>query len=119
MAKRARRMLTAEGVGAALGRLAGRLDALNKQRAQLAAEIRDAVAHGERLLRTVTGIDTGDRPKGKGGRPKGYKMSEATRAKLREAWKRRKEASHNVARAEDTKAGDAREKVRARTHRRQ
>lgn len=30
--------------------------------------------------------------KGKGGRPKGYVMSDATKAKLRAAWKRRKAA---------------------------
>lgn len=36
----------------------------------------------------------GRAPKNRGGRPKGYKMSAATRAKLRAAWKRRKAATN-------------------------
>ena len=37
----------------------------------------------------------------KGGRPKGYKMSEATKRKLRAAWKRRKAAAATKGSAKD------------------
>lgn len=100
----------AKNIGSALGHLAGRLDALNKQRADIAAELRNAIAKGNSLLAS---LGAGDAPKkNKGGRPKGYKMSDATRAKLRAAWKRRKEAAGLVAK-EQTKPGDVRGTIRA------
>lgn len=88
------RGITPENIGTALGRLANRIDAWKKQRDELISE-------GERLARIASGYvqelrgqgaGTAATRKNKGGRPKGMKMSEATKAKLREAWKRRKAA---------------------------
>jgi len=98
MARRERDGLTktAEGLGAALGHVAARLEAWKKERDDMTAAI-------HRILRAGHGIleDLGSAPiagvrarvrKGKGGRPKGYKMSDETKKKLRAAWKRRKAA---------------------------
>jgi ElaB/YqjD/DUF883 family membrane-anchored ribosome-binding protein len=94
---------TAESLGAALGHVAARLDAWKRQRAEIAADIQkllhsaqsmlgdlgDAASHrASALLKTTSP---------KGGRPKGYKMSEATKRKLRAAWKRRKAAMSSKA----------------------
>jgi hypothetical protein len=90
---------TAESLGAALGHVAARLDAWKRQRAEIAADV-------EKLLRSAQAMlgDLGDAASerasallkraspNKGGRPKGYKMSDATKRKLRAAWKRRKAA---------------------------
>lgn len=111
--------LTPENIGAALGQFANRIDAWKRQRDELIAE-------GERLAGVALGFvrdlrgtavpgqtSAGTR---RGGRPKGMKMSEETKAKLREAWKRRKAAGsqEGVVRA---KAADKRSRVRARTGR--
>ena len=86
---------TAEAVGRTLGHLAERWASIDRQRRELAAElsrlaksmIGDAkpLAGGTALLQRLK--------RGKGGRPKGYTMSEATKRKLRAAWKRRKAAA--------------------------
>ena len=83
----------AMGVGAALGRVAGRIDRWNSQRADIAKDIRQLITGAQTLLKDVMRAPAPAVPgsrKGKGGRPKGYKMSEETKAKLRAAWKRRK-----------------------------
>jgi hypothetical protein len=101
--------LTPENIGSALGQLANRIDAWKRQRD-------DLIAEGERLagvalgfVRDLRGAGTVKRPAGKGGRPKGMKMSEETKAKLRAAWKARKAKAG----AEATKTGDVRAQVRA------
>jgi hypothetical protein len=107
--------LTPENIGVALGRLASRIDVWKRQRDELIAE-------GERLAGVALGFvkdlrGTNAPASGaarKGGRPKGMKMSEETRAKLRAAWKRRKAATG----AEHTKVTDERAHVRASTGRR-
>jgi hypothetical protein len=107
--------LTPENIGVALGQLANRIDAWKRQRDELITE-------GERLAGVALGFvkdlrgtnAPAAKPARKGGRPKGMKMSEETRAKLRAAWKRRKAA----AAAENTKPGDVRAQVRASTGRR-
>jgi len=90
---------TAENIGAALGHVAARLDSWKRQRAEIAADI-------QKVLHSAQGMmgDLGDvasrrasailhvPSRNKGGRPKGYKMSDATKRKLRAAWKRRKAA---------------------------
>jgi hypothetical protein len=85
----------AEGLGAAFGKIAGRIDAWNSQRGDIAKDIQDLITQAQRILKDVmrapAPVVPGTR-KGKGGRPKGYKMSAATKAKLRAAWKRRKAA---------------------------
>jgi hypothetical protein len=86
---------TAESIGSALGRVAAKLDRWKRERGEIAAEI-------QRLMTSAQGMlgDLGQPAERsyaraaspKGGRPKGYKMSEATKRKLRAAWKRRKAA---------------------------
>jgi hypothetical protein len=103
--------LTPENIGTALGQLANRIDAWKRQRAELIAE-------GERLagvalgfVRDLRGTEAPtSRPARKGGRPRGMKMSEETKAKLREAWKRRKAA---LAGRPQAKSDDVRARVRA------
>ena len=85
---------TAESLGTALGQVAARLDAWKKQRTAIAAEIHQWLDSAKGLLGDL-GETAGAAPvggKNKGGRPKGYKMSEDTKKKLRAAWKRRKAA---------------------------
>ena len=107
--------LTPENIGTALGQLASRIDGWKRQRDELIRE-------GERLadvalgfVRDLRGTGTpAAKPTRKGGRPKGMKMSEETKAKLREAWKVRKANGG----AERTKVSDERAHVRASTGRR-
>ena len=90
---------TAENVGAALGRVAARLDEWKSQRAEIASEIRRVLQQAHSLLGEMGESAAGGftAAKNKGGRPKGYKMSEATKRKLRAAWKRRKAAMKSKA----------------------
>lgn len=99
MAKRRRQNAavdTAEGIGRALGHVAARLDSWKKQRAQIAADLQELMDAGQAMLRDLgheveaRAEAVSRRVRRKGGRPKGYRMSEATKRKLRLAWKRRK-----------------------------
>jgi hypothetical protein len=85
---------TAQGLGAALGQVAARLDAWKQQRDEITADLNRIVRGGLSMLRELGTAAAPSAParKGKGGRPKGYKMSEETKKKLRAAWKRRKAA---------------------------
>jgi len=79
--------------------MAARVDAWNSQRTIISRDLEQLITHAQELLKDVKGheaLGTPARAKGKGGRPKGYKMSAATKAKLRAAWKRRKAASKTV-----------------------
>lgn len=94
---------TAENIGAALGHVAARLDAWKKQRAEIVGDIHKVLQSAQALLGEIGDVSAKGplaafaAPKSKGGRPKGYKMSAATKRKLREAWKRRKaEAKQKV-----------------------
>jgi len=89
--------ITPENLGAALGHVAARLDEWKRQRGEIAAEIHHLLRSAHGLLSDLgdAAVDTAASltpQKNKGGRPKGYKMSAATKNKLREAWKRRKAA---------------------------
>ena len=85
--------------GTTLRHAADRLDSWKRDRESIASML-DAVISAARQMRAELGsgaaptgaarIDVG--LKRKGGRPKGYKTTPATRAKLRAAWKRRKAA---------------------------
>jgi hypothetical protein len=90
MAKRARTSVA----GSSLQDLASRLDELDRQRQHLIAQIQTVAARlaGSAAPGAID-VPAADRVRRKGGRPKGYKMSAATRAKLREAWARRKAAA--------------------------
>jgi hypothetical protein len=93
---------TAAAIGAGLGRVAARLAAWQKQRAILAAEIQALATRVQALVgdaaeATGRGFAAARAASSRGGRPKGYKVSPATRAKLRAAWKRRKAAASRSA----------------------
>ncbi len=85
----------AQQIGTLLGHVAARVDSWKKQRESIAADVRQVVATGQRLLREL-GSDAQSAAatvtRGRPGRKKGFKMSEATKAKLRAAWRRRKAA---------------------------
>ena len=83
---------TAESIGTALGQVAARLEAWRNDRAAIAADIQALARSAQGMLNdlghsaeSAVARVTGN----KGGRPKGYRMSAATKAKLRAAWKRR------------------------------
>ena len=96
MAKRKKRATssgldrTAATMGSALGHVAARVDSWKKQRAEIFADIQRLISSAQGLLTDLGGTATPAAPRRKGGRPKGYKMSEETKRKLRAAWKRRK-----------------------------
>ena len=72
--------------------LAAQLSRLEARREALIREIQTTVA-------AMTGTSVAERPargvrrRRRGGRPKGFKVSAATKAKLRAAWKKRREAA--------------------------
>jgi len=104
MAKRGRKTTgmnaTAESVGAALGKIAARVDHWKSQRAEIVTDIQKMLGYTQHLLADLGhNVETRgsaawkEITRSKGGRPKGDKMSAATKAKLRAAWKRRKAAA--------------------------
>jgi hypothetical protein len=100
-ARHVAKKLTPEEIGTALGRLARRIDQWKETKAELLSEAErlSALARGlvSELQGTVGDATAVVRPR-RGGRPKGMKVSEATKAKLRAAWKRRKAAAAAAAR---------------------
>ena len=99
---------TAESLGSALGHVAARLDAWKRQRAEIAVDIQKLLYSAQGMLGDLGGAATKrasallkSTTPNKGGRPKGYKMSEATKRKLRAAWKRRKATAAGKAAAKD------------------
>jgi hypothetical protein len=103
---------TAENIGAALGQVAAKLHSWKKQRTELVAEVA-ALAKAAQAMLTELGHPTRkSEPKKKGGRQKGYVMPDETKAKLREAWARRKQTADRAVR-EHTKPGDVRASIRA------
>jgi hypothetical protein len=89
----------AREIGATLGRLATRIDTWRQQRDEIATEVRQAVEVGRRMLielgSDVSGLSL---PKRKGGRKKGFKMSEEAKAKIAEAARKRWAARRKAAR---------------------
>ena len=89
---------TAEAIGASLGKLARRVDTLKVQRNQLASDIHRLLVSARGMLSHGGVPDDTEfvmpppSPKNKGGRSRGYKVSAATKAKLRAAWERRRTA---------------------------
>ena len=74
--------------------IARRVKSLQTQREEVARDLRRVLQHAQQMLSSLEGTTSASprvaRLKNKGGRPKGYTMSEATKAKLRAAWARRK-----------------------------
>ena len=101
--------ITPENIGTALGQLANKVDAWKRQRNELIAEGERLAGMALNFVRDLRGTSAPAPKARKGGRPKGMKMSEETRAKLREAWKRRKAAQPPKA---HTKSADERSRVR-------
>lgn len=98
--KQSRSIQSRHDLSQAMRHMAERLDAWKQERTAIAAEFDSLIAGAKRLFNEAgqdikaLALDvTGPLVKRKGGRPKGYKMSAATRRKLREAWKRRKAAA--------------------------
>jgi len=89
--------ITAENIGATLGRVAAKLDSWKRQRTEIAAELNRVVAAAQRMLSHL-GPESTAAPAvlNRGGRKKGYKMSAATKAKIRAAWEKRKAAGGAV-----------------------
>ena len=96
-------MRTSESLGGALGKLVARIDAWRGQREQIADDLNALIRDAQGMLKDVR-RDPRDGRMGsmaelarvgrrRGGRPKGFRMSAATKAKLRAAWKRRKAAA--------------------------
>ncbi len=102
----------AKRIGSTLGRLAGRAAGLDKQRRELAEQIRTAIAQGQALLKSLGGdAGTDRRPTAKrSGSSKGSKTSTEAKAKIRDSWKRGKVAA---AAKEHTKPDDVRASIRA------
>jgi len=89
--------LSFDQLGNALGKLDARLKALKAQRTIIAAEIQAVMDAAQAMLGDLTGGDTKQpattRARNpKGGRPRGFKVSEETKKKLRAAWERRRKA---------------------------
>jgi hypothetical protein len=111
---------TAKTLGVALDHIGERVAAWRQQHAQIVAEIRLVVDRASKMLadageavtmpgRARTSASAPARAR-RGGRPKGYRISEATRAKLRAAWARRKAASGGGAASSATPARKGRRK---------
>jgi hypothetical protein len=108
---------TAETIGSALGQVAARLDAWKKDRAAIAADIQKLAKSAQAMLAELGhAAETGFNQSRKGGRPKGTRVSDETKAKLREAWARRK-AQAGPAVQEHTKPADERANIRSKAPR--
>ncbi len=84
----------ADNIGTALGLVAARLDRWKKDQASIATDLQSLLKSAQDVLGDLggTAAKSFDQAR-KGGRPKGYKTSPATKAKLRAAWARRKASS--------------------------
>jgi hypothetical protein len=98
---------TAESIGTALGRVAAKIDRWKQERAEIAAEVQRILKSAQGMLGDLGGAAGRGATAfksavtSKGGRPKGYRTSEATKRKLRAAWKRRKAAMTSKGAAKD------------------
>ena len=109
---------TAETIGAALGSLAARLDAWKQQRHELTTEVQRVVAAAKAILQELG--PAGDRAdsRRRAGRRKGYRMSDETREKLRQAWRRRKQAAEHDRQVTEHQAGAMEAQAKAESSRR-
>jgi hypothetical protein len=93
----------AKEIGTTLGHLATRMDAWRRQRDEIAAEVRQAVDVGRKMLAELGSDVAGlsrevGLTKRRGGRKKGFKMSEEAKAKIAEAARKRWAARKKAAR---------------------
>lgn len=103
---------TAKALGATLDHIGARVAAWRQQHAQIVSEIRLIVDRASKMLADVgehvvpSRISTSAPARTRrGGRPKGYRISEATRAKLRAAWARRKGSGDTASSAAPARKG--------------
>jgi hypothetical protein len=89
MAKRGQSGLdrTAAGIGSALGRVAAKVDALKRQRTEIAAEIRQVIGAAQRMLSDLGG--TPARARARGSAPRKRQLSAEARERIAEAQRRR------------------------------
>jgi hypothetical protein len=109
---------TADTIGAALGNLAARLDAWKQQRHELTAEVERVVAAARAILEELSPAGDRGAAQRRGGRRKGYRMSDETREKLREAWRRRKQAADHDRLVTEHQAGAMEVQAKAESSRR-
>ena len=101
--KRGKLDAAAREIGTTLGHLATRIEKWRKQRDEIAGEVRQAVEVGRKMLVELgsdvssLGKDLG-LPRRKGGRKKGFKMSEEAKAKIADAARKRWAARKKAAR---------------------
>lgn len=99
-----------ENIASALGDLSKKVDSWKQQRASIVAEAKRLATLANSLLEDL-GVESGPQARAhRGGRPRGYRTSAATRAKLRAAWRRRKAAAGKPTR---TLSPEARERIAA------
>jgi hypothetical protein len=121
MADQSLSAVTTTGLGETLGILLTKVDVWREQRASIVKELRQLAELTNSLLKELDGRgpivgDGATVARGKGGRPKGFKASSATRAKLRAAWKRRRDSIQGPSRR--TMSAEARAKISAAQRRR-
>jgi hypothetical protein len=83
-----------------LSKVSARIDAWRRQRTEIAQDLRAVIAEAQGMLKemgqdlaaSLSGLGDAVRRR-TGGRPKGYRASAETRAKLKAAWARRKAAA--------------------------
>jgi hypothetical protein len=95
---------TAESIGTALGQVAAKLHAWKQQRTELALQVTALARAAQAMLGDLGHVETPAPAKRKGGRPKGYATSDETKAKLRAAWARRKQAAKIPSKPADERA---------------
>jgi hypothetical protein len=105
----------AEKVGSTLGHLAARAADLDKQRHQIADQIRKTIAQGHALLERLGHKEPPPPALKHKGNAKGFRASAATKAAVRKTWK-----DDDLAKgpAEHTKPDDVRATIRATESRR-
>ena len=107
-----------ETIGSVLGRVAAQVDRWKKERTEIAGQLRSLLAEGKRMLVDLGHEESEAAPRARtGGRPRGYKTSAETKAKLRAAWARRKArmgpAAGQTLQKDRTLSADARARIAA------
>lgn len=99
----AKKMTSAKSsdIAAALGELSKKVTSWKEERAVMTRELRRLAELTGSMLRELGETSTASSAPAarRGGRPRGYRTSAATRAKLRAAWRRRKERAASAGKA--------------------
>ena len=98
MAKKNTTGASSSDIAAALGELSKKVTSWKEQRAVMIRELRRLSELTDAMRRELGDAEPVATPAARrGGRPRGYRTSAATRAKLRAAWKRRKDRAAGAA----------------------